>query len=461
MDVQSLSEGLEALRSEIADLEALETPTDEQTARFAAALDEWDTQKAAYDQAVDRAARVEQVRSFAADPANVQPAFAAPAVHVRTDVFSDLDRVRNLADGEREIRDLALRAIEQTGGRARSEHLDEAARKVEEIDGVARMALAFGSPAYRSAFARYLRAQGQQPLFTPEEADAVRAAMSLTTGNGGFAVPFLLDPTLIKTGTATKNPIRRLARVEQGTSNKWNGITISGVTTYWTPEANAFTEGAPTTGQPTITAAKLTAYVPGSFEVWQDTGLQSRLPELIGEGFDLAEAGAFVSGSGSDAPKGIVTAISATAGSTVTATTRGSFGSVDLFAVVDALPVRYEDSATWLANKKTFSTIRQWSSGSTGSLFFADLGSAAPANLLEFPYVKAADVASATTSGTVLMILGDFSQYLIYDRLGTTVEFDPIVVNTNGLPTGQRALIAHKRVGADVADVNGFRFLKT
>ncbi len=461
MDVQSLSESLESLRSEIAELDGLESPSDEQTSRFAAALDEFDTLKADYDRAVERAARVAQVREFATDPRNVQPAFAAPAVHVRTDPFAELDRARNLGDDSRELRDMALRAIEATAGRTRSEYVDEAARKVEDIDGAARLALAYGSPAYRSAFARYLRAQGQSPIYTQDEADAIRAAMSLTTGNGGFAVPFLLDPTLIKTGTATKNPIRRISRVVQGTSNKWNGLTISGVTTYWTPEANAFTEGAPTTGQPSITAAKLTAYVPGSFEVWQDTSLQSSLPELIGEGFDLAEASAFVSGSGSDAPKGIVTAISATAGSTVTATTRGTFGSVDLFAVADALPTRYEDSSTWVANKKTYSTIRQWSTGSTGSLFFADLGQSAPNQLIEYPYAKAADMASVTTSGTVLMILGDFSQYVIYDRLGTVVEFDPIVVNTNGLPTGQRALIAHKRVGADVTDVNAFRFLKT
>jgi predicted phage gp36 major capsid-like protein len=35
------------------------------------------------------------------------------------------------------------------------------------------------------------------------------------------------------------------------------------------------------------------------------------------------------------------------------------------------------------------------------------------------------------------------------------------VVDGSGLPTGQRGLVAHKRVGADVTDVNAFRFLKT
>ncbi|MTV59246.1 phage major capsid protein, partial [Streptococcus pneumoniae] len=79
-----------------------------------------------------------------------------------------------------------------------------------------------------------------------------------------------------------------------------------------------------------------------------DSSLQGQLPGLIAESIDYAESTAFISGSGSSAPKGIVTAISATAGSTVTATTRGSFTSAsvaDVFAVVNAVTPRYEDSA--------------------------------------------------------------------------------------------------------------------
>lgn len=460
-DIQASAEALEALRSEIAELDALTDPTDEQTARFADALTEWDTRKADHDALVARAEKVAQIRAAALDPANVERAFHAPAVHVQRDPFEDLDRVRFMDPAGSEVRSLALKAVEATASRASEAHVSEAMRKIEQINGVASLALATASPQYRAAFGTWLRAQGQNPLYSQEEAAAVRAALSLTNSTGGFTLPFLLDPTIILTGTATKNPIRRIARVEQGTQNKWNGVSAGNVTAYWTAEAGAFTEGSPTFAQPTVTAAKITAYVKGSFEIWDDSTLQSQMPALIGDAFDLTEAAAFISGSGSGAPKGIVTAISATAGSTVTATTRGSFGSVDLFAVSDALPTRYEDSSTWVANKKTYSAIRQFSTSSTGALFWSDLGTATPNTLLESPYVKAADMASALTSGTVLMILGDWSQFLIYDRIGTTVEFDSIVVNGDGLPTGERALVAYKRVGSDVTDVNAFRFLKT
>ena len=459
--IQESADELDALRSEIAELDSVTEPTEEQSARFAAALDEWDVLKPAHDALVARAEKVAAIRSAALDPANIERTDRGPAVHIKRDPFADLDQVRFMDPSGSEVRARAVEAVEATGARAKSAHVDEALRKIEDIDGVAALALATAAPAYRSAFRTWAQAQGQNPLYSPEEAAAVRAALSLTTSTGGFTLPFLLDPTIILTGTATKNPIRRLARVEQGTQNKWNGVSAGNVTAYWTAEATAMTEGSPTFAQPTVTAAKITAYLKGSFEIWEDSSLQSQMPALIADAFDLSEAAAFVSGSGSNAPKGIVTAISATAGSTVTATTRGSFGAVDLFNVVDAVPVRYEDSTTWLANKKTYSAIRQFSTSSTGALFWSDLGTATPNTLLESPYATAADMASALTSGTVLMILGDWSQFLIYDRLGTTVEFDSIVVNGDGLPTGERALVAHKRVGSDVTDVNAFRFLKT
>ena len=93
--------------------------------------------------------------------------------------------------------------------------------------------------------------------------------MSLTGANGGYSLPTLLDPTLIKTGTATKNPIRRVARVVQGTQNKWNGVSVAGVNTYWVAENTALTDGTPTFSNPSVTAAKLTAYLTASYEIFR------------------------------------------------------------------------------------------------------------------------------------------------------------------------------------------------
>ncbi|MCB0916652.1 MAG: phage major capsid protein, partial [Actinobacteria bacterium] len=284
----------------------------------------------------------------------------------RQDPFENLDVVARMSDDDPALIDRALSAVEKTEYRrlayaVSDEARENATRMIERVPGVARMAMATGSPEYMAAFRNWVKSLGA-PVYSAEEAAAVRASMSLTSANGGYALPFLLDPTLIHTGTATKNPIRQIARVESGTSDKWNGVTVSNVTTAWTAEGVAFTDGSPTTGGVTVDAAKLTAYVTGSFEIFQDSNLLAQLPGLIGESIDYAESAAFISGSGSGAPKGVITAVSGTAGSLVTVTTRGSFTSAsiaDTIALVNALAVRYEDTATWVLNKAIYRTIEQ------------------------------------------------------------------------------------------------------
>lgn len=462
-NIEALGAKVEALRAEIVELDSVEAPTEEQAARFDAALSEFDSAKSEFDAAVERAAKVEAVRAAAVEvPEKVERGFAAPAVHVKRDAFEGVERLAYMPREEQVER--ALRAVEQTSTRRTpSEHMEEVSRKIETIPGVAAHVLATGSDAYRSAFDEYLRSQGR-PNFTSDEAAAVRASLSLTGANGGYTVPFLLDPTLIHTGTATKNPIRRIARVETGTQNVWHGVSVGNVTTYWVAENTALTDGSPTFAQPVVTASKLTAYVTASYEVFEDSSLQAQLPGLIAESMDYAEGTTFITGSGSGAPKGIVTALSGTAAVTITATTRGQFNSasaVDVFALLNAIPSRYEDNATWVANKATFNTIKQMSTASNGSYFWSDFNAAIGNPLLGSPIVQASDMATAQTSGTKLIVLGDFSQYLIYDRIGVSVEFVQNVVDSSGLPTGTRGLIAHKRVGADVTDQNAFRIFNT
>jgi len=235
---------------------------------------------------------------------------------------------------------------------------------------------------------------------------------------------------------------------------------VSNVTTAWKAEGSAFTDGSPTTGGVTVDAAMLTAYVTASFEIFQDSNLQAQLPGLIAESIDYAESAAFISGSGSNAPKGVITAVSGTAGSLVTCTTRGTFSSAsiaDTLALVNALPVRYEDSSTWVMNKATYRTVEQQMVG-TGAVKAIEMTNGS--TLLDLTVKRSSTMVSATTSGNILVVLGDFSQYIVYDRLGVNVEFIPNVVDGSGIPTGQRGLVAYKRVGGDVSDVNAFRLLK-
>jgi len=466
-DLKKMKEGLEVLRADIVSLSDVEAPTDEQESQLGEMVARFAVDEAAYNAEVERAEKIEAIRGTAlADPKLVERGtFQAPNVVIKKDPFEDLESIRFSND----VVSRAVTAFSDTkyGAGITDKAREEVVRMVEEVPGAAEYALIHGKPEYLSAFRSWARSGGnpnytQDEAFAVREADILRTAMSLTAGNGGYSLPTLLDPTLIHTGTATKNPIRRLSRVESGTQNVWHGVTVSNVTTYWKSEGSAFTDGSPTTGGPSVTAALLSAYAIGSYEIFEDSSLLSQLPGVIAESFDYAEGTAFVSGSGSGAPKGIITAISGTAGSTVTATTRSSFttaSAVDVFALNNSTTPRYEDSSSWLANKKTFNIIRQMSTGSQGSLFWTDLNSSTPPSLLGSPIASSSDMATTQTTGSIHIVLGDFSQFVIYDRLGTQVEFVQNVVDGSGLPTGQRALLAHKRVGSDVTDVNAFRFL--
>lgn len=105
--IEALAEKVEALRAEITELDAVTEPSEEQAARFDAALAEFDTAKADYDAAIERAAKVEAVRTASVE-GRVERAFHAPQVHVKRDVFSEMDSVvRGYASDE----DMIARAL--------------------------------------------------------------------------------------------------------------------------------------------------------------------------------------------------------------------------------------------------------------------------------------------------------------------------------------------------------------
>jgi hypothetical protein len=47
--------------------------------------------------------------------------------------------------------------------------------------------------------------------------------MSLTGGNGGYLVPFTLDPTIVLNNAGAANPFRQISRIATTATNSWNG----------------------------------------------------------------------------------------------------------------------------------------------------------------------------------------------------------------------------------------------
>lgn len=451
---------VETLRSEIVDLDAVENPTDEQTARFDAALAEFKAAKAEHERLVARAAEVEAVRSLALAPTTVrEQGFSAPNVVVKRSAFDNLDSLRFSSASEVTAR--ALTAIEEIR-ESESAHMERATELAQRDAGIAHHILVTGSPAYRSAFTKFMQRPTDFAAFmSDEEREAFRTAMSTTAANGGYLIPFLLDPTIVLTNSGSANPIRQISRVETGTSNKWQGITSAGVTAEWKTEGSAAADASPTFGQPSITAFLADAYVLGSFEAFEDTNIAAQIPTLVQDAKDRLEATAFTTGNGTSAPKGVVTAVAAVTASRVSPTTASAFSAAsEVYKVSNAVAPRHASKSSWLANKTTINTIRAFDVYG-GSSFIADLGMATPPQLLGQPLYEASDMSSTVTTGSNILLACDFSEYVIYDRIGVSIEYVPQVFDTStGRPTGQRGYLAHWRVGADLVNTNAGRVLQ-
>ncbi len=461
--IQSLAATLDTLRAEIADLDALPEPTEEQTARYDAALSEWDTATAEHAALVARHERAQ--RALATPPAQRESGFGgAPEVMTRRSPFDGI--VEGLRSGlitAEDLRERSLTAIEQVKDvEVPDSFRERASFLASRQPGIARHILLTGSPDYFRGFRAFLRGS----YLEPDEAralEAARAALSTTNANGGYLLPFLLDPTVILTSDGSANPFRQISRVETGTTNKWNGITSAGVTAEWKAEGSAATDKSPTFGQPSVTALTGMAFIQGSYEVFQDTDVAAQLPLLVQDAKDNLEATAFATGAGSTtAPKGIVTAVTAVTASRVSPTTAGTFtvaSRADVDAVIEAVPPRHRAKSSWIADYATYGIIRRMDTYG-GSSFWANLGANVPAELLGRPVYEASAMVSACTTGSNLLLAGNFAEYLIYDRVGVSIEAVPNMFDaTTGLPTGQRGYAAWWRTGADCLNPNAFRVL--
>jgi len=435
--------------------------TPDQDADFKAGVTLRDEKRAAL-KAIEE--RYETLERQAKDPAATVPGatFSAPGAIVRNDPFDLSDLRFDATPGE--VRSRGLAAIEK-GAYAKDEHRERAEQLVRSLDSsVALRIAATGSAEYERAFGKMLTDPSGFSL-TAGEREAFTRAASLTSNAGGYAVPSIIDPTLILTSDGSANPFRQISRVVPITNDKWRGVSTAGVTASFGAEATAITEGSPTLAQPTVTAHKAKAQIDYSFEIGMDyPGFTSDMLMLLNDAKDQLEATKFAvgAGDGSNEPFGIVTALAGTASEINVAGSEGVFAGVDLFALEEALGPRFRDNASWLANKSIYNKVRQFDTAGGASLW-ERIGAGMPGQLLGYNAYEASAMDGvwdvAATANNYIAILGDFRNYVIADRIGMSVELVPHRVDGDGKLTGQRGLLAWWRVGGDSVNDAAFSML--
>lgn len=417
----------------------------------------------------ERLARIEEIREVhtrAQAAGRGVERGTGPALVERRDPYADLDQVRGGLIGAPDLQARAKTAIEHTPTYVTDDAREAATRLVEGGDRhgrISRHMLLTGNDAYVRAFENLLG--GVQPWqLEADEQDALRASMSLTDGNGGYLAPFFLDPTIILTNAGATNPFRSIARVVSITTDVWHGITSAGVSASWLAENTAASDASPTFTQPTITPHKAAAWLTGSFEVTEDTNIGAQVGMLLADARDRLEADAFATGSGSGQPFGVVTSVAADSGSVVDTATADTYAVGDVYKLKAALPPRYRPNASWVASDPILLATRQFGTSNVYHAFWADFGMDTPSQLLGRPVYESSqmagsEVAASQTDNAKILLVGDFMQYLIVDRIGMQVQYDPLVKNSSGLPLGQVGWFAHWRVGADCTDTSAFRLL--
>lgn len=421
---------------------------------------EYDEGKAALAERTALLARHAEIAELAKLPAHVERGdFDAPNVIVRNDPF-DASSIRSSDD--QAIRSQALRAIEAGAfdQDAHRERLEGHVRKLSRE--VAERVIATGSPEYERAFAKILNDPYGISLSADERESFTRAA-SLTSNAGGYAVPVIIDPTLILTSDGSANPFRQISRVVPVTNNVWKGVSTAGVTASFGAEAAAITEGSPTLAQPSVTVHKAKAQIDYSIEIGMDyPGFTSDMLMLLQDAKDQLEATKFAvgAGDGSNEPVGIVTAL--IGGSSEINTTTEALLASDLYAVEEALGPRFRPNASWVANRSIYNLIRQFDTAG-GAALWERIGAGLPSQLLGYNAYEASAMDgtynAAATANNYIMVLGDFRNYVIADRVGMSVEVVPHRVDGDGKLTGQRGLFAWWRVGADSVNDAAFTLL--
>jgi HK97 family phage major capsid protein len=356
---------------------------------------------------------------------------------------------------------------------------------VAERRHAAAQTLALSDPAYRSAFNKVIRSPQHFALdLTDEERYAMartrsftrdmagdqrdwaiapmgdihaRAALSLTGANGGFLVPFTLDPAIMLTNAGSANPWRQWANIKQTTTNDWNGVSSAGVTAAWLAEGIEVADSSPTVAQTKITPAKAAAWIYGSYEVLDDSDFATQLPQLLADAKDRLEEAAFAVGTGSGQPFGAVTRATATAlgGGVITA--------AGVYSLHQALPARFRLAPArpaWFGNVVPLDALRQLPvfTGSQSPM----LSGSAMAPFGEPAYESSSMDAVVSTGGHKCLVYGDGTQYLIVDRIGMTLVYDPIIkAAANQRPSGQAGWFGFWRVGADSSVAGASTALRT
>lgn len=305
----------------------------------------------------------------------------------------------------------------------------------------------------QKAFNSYMR-RGERSMPETE----LKALTVATDANGGYLVPDQIGNEIIKK-LIEYSPIRQYARtITIGSDAIKYPRRVSGTAATWVGEIDARTASAPVFEQITLTPYELATYTDVSNQLLEDNAfnLEGELTADFGEAFGKAESAAFVVGTGTGQPKGLLAAAGIAEVKTGVAAAFPATNPADvLIGMYHKLPTTHAQNGAWLMNRNTLATMRTWKDTTGRYLVLDPISAGMPVTLLGRPIVEAVDMPDIAANAYPIMF-GDLQGYRIVDRIGLTTMRDPYTLAT----VGQTRFHVRRRVGGDITHPDRFVKLK-
>ncbi len=268
---------------------------------------------------------------------------------------------------------------------------------------------------------------------------------------------------------AAISPIRAIASVRQVSSTVYKKpVALTGPAVGWVAE----TAARPQTASQTIDlidfpTAELYAMPAATSAFLDDAAVDvgQWIADEVNAAFAEQETTAFVSGNGTNKPKGFLAedqvAEASWAWDKIGYLATGVSGdwpasnkSDVLIDLVYALKAGYRQNASWVMNRKTQGAVRKFKDADGNYLWQPASTAGGKATLMGFDLVEAEDMPDIAAAATPIAF-GDFRRgYLVVDRQGVNVLRDPFSAKPYVL------FYTTKRVGGGVQDFDAIKLLK-
>ncbi len=354
-----------------------------------------------------------------------------------------------------------------------NQSIDAQARRLDDIAlkgarpalGGERAALRSASAIeHKAAFESYIRSGEASGLRALE----LKALSAGSNPDGGYLVPPEVETAIGQRLTAI-SPIRGIAGQRTISGNVYKKpFMTAGPAVGWVGETDARTATtSPTLDELSFPAMELYAMPAATATLLEDAAvnIDQWLAQEVEQVFAAQEGAAFVTGDGSNKPKGFLAYDTIDDASWewgklgyIASGAAGAFPSSDpsdvLVDLVYAVNAGYRQNAVFVMNRKTQSAIRKFKDSTGNYLWQPPAIAGGKASLMTFPVIEAEDMPDIAAN-SLSIAFGDFNRgYLVVDRAGVSVLRDPYTAKPYVL------FYTTKRVGGGVQDFDAIKLMK-